>query len=311
MRDYKKTWDKLSVNFADASFYVCCIDDEDQIRTNGVQTAQFLREVLQITPSDTVLEIGCGVGRIGRELAPACGEWHGADISGNMIAHAAERTAGLPNVYLHELPGNSLDIFPDNCFDCVYSSIVFMHIDKIDMFVYISEALRVLKPGGRAYFDTYNLLAPEAWDEFMKNVQAFPYGYRPAHMSQFSTPQEMRKFMEAAGFVEFSMDDSNPQLVVAVGHKPQSDAIVVVLPRAVPSLPDTLPELLAVQAPAVDEAEVHGYARYLEAEITRKNVALADLTARLKRRERELVIARQPRLPWKRRNGRHGRARTA
>jgi ubiquinone/menaquinone biosynthesis C-methylase UbiE len=313
VRDYKKTWDNLSVNFADASFYVCCIDDEDQIRANGGQTAQFLREVLQITPTDTVLEIGCGVGRIGRELAPCCGEWHGADISGNMIAHAAERTAGIPNVYLHELPGNSLDIFPDNCFDCVYSSIVFMHIDKIDMFVYISEALRVLKPGGRAYFDTYNLLAPEAWDEFMKNVRAFPYGYRPAHMSQFSTPQEMRKFMEEAGFVEFSMDDSNPQLVVAVGHKPPSDAAVVAPPHSTAPSPVPVEQPVAAPVvvpdpidpePVVTPEDAYTYIRFLEAEVERKNAALADLVARLKRRERELTAARQPRLPWKRRTGR-------
>jgi ubiquinone/menaquinone biosynthesis C-methylase UbiE len=305
VKDYKAIWDNLSTNFTDASFYVCCIDDEAQIRTNGVQTAGFLQEVLQITPTDRVLEIGCGVGRIGRELAPYCGEWHGADISGNMIAHAGARTAGLANVFLHELPGNSLNIFPDDSFDCVYSSIVFMHIDKIDMFVYISEALRVLKPGGRAYFDTYNLLAPEAWDEFMKNVRAFPYGYRPAHMSQFSTPQEMQKFMEEAGFTDITVDAVNPQLVVGVAHKPEAGSGWVAPPRLVDPALLALLELMETQQPVVSAEEAYEYVRFLEAEITRKNAALADLSARLKRRERELNVARQPRLPWKRRKGQH------
>jgi SAM-dependent methyltransferase len=219
IKDYKSIWDNLSCNFKEAAFYVCCIDDEDQIRSNGAATSEFLRSVLQITPEDKVLEIGCGIARIGRELAPQCGEWHGADISGNMIEYARRRTQGIPNVYLHELPGSSLRIFGDNTFDCVYSSIVFMHIDKIDMFNYIREAYRVLKWGGRAYFDTYNLLAPEAWREFMKLVEAFSSGERPGHMSQFSTPQELRKFMDEAGFADVGVDDQNPQLVVALGKK--------------------------------------------------------------------------------------------
>src|SRR5262245_51137950 len=104
MKDYKQIWNNLSTDFKDASFFVCCISDEDEIRRNGTITAEFLRSVLQIERTDKVLEIGCGVARIGRELAASCGEWCGVDISGNMIAYAKERTAGLSNVYLFELP---------------------------------------------------------------------------------------------------------------------------------------------------------------------------------------------------------------
>lgn len=224
MKDYKQIWDSLSTSWKDASFYVCCIDDEDDIRRNGQHTAQFLREVLQITPADMVLEIGCGVARIGRELAPYCAEWHGADISGNMIAYAAGRTLGLSNVYLHELPDATLSIFPDSYFDCVYSTIVFMHLDKTEMFTYMREAYRVLKPDGRVYFDTYNLLAPEAWEEFRCVIDSFPPHLRPGHVSQFSTPQEMRKFMEEAGFSSIHIDDTNPQLVVTLGVKSAAPA---------------------------------------------------------------------------------------
>lgn len=221
MKDYKQIWNDLSTNFDDAGFYVCCTTDEDDIRKNGALTAAFLRDVLRIESTDKVLEIGCGVARIGRELAPYCGEWHGTDISGNMIAYARERTKDMPNVYLHELPDNSLRIFPDNSFDRVYCSIVFMHLDKPDMFTYIREAYRVLKPGGRAYFDTYNLLAPQAWQEFMKIIETFPPGTpRPGHVSQFSTPQEVEKFMQEAGFDWIHIDgDNNPQLVVTLGRK--------------------------------------------------------------------------------------------
>src|SRR5688500_8544169 len=222
-KDYKDIWNNLSTTLDKAAYYVCCIDDEDEIRKNGALTATFLQSALQIKPGDKVLEIGCGVARIGKELAPLCGEWHGADISGNMIAHARERTEGMPNVYLHELPDNSLTIFPDDSFDCVYSSIVFMHLDKPDMFTYICEANRVLKPEGRAYFDTYNLLAPEAWQEFVKLAGIFSSGERPGHVSQFSTPSELEKYMVEAGFEAVEISDLDTQLVVARGRKGSSE----------------------------------------------------------------------------------------
>jgi ubiquinone/menaquinone biosynthesis C-methylase UbiE len=221
MKDYKEIWNNLSTTFKDASHYVCCISDEDDIRRNGAITTEFLRSVLQIEKTDKVLEIGCGVARIGRELAPYCGEWHGVDISENMIAYAKERTAGMPNVFLQALPDNSLSVFPDNTFDCVYSSIVFMHLDKPDMFTYMREAVRVLKPGGRAYFDTYNLLSSEGWQIFLDLVNRFAVGGRPGHISQFSTPEEVRKYMTEAGFAEVHVDDQNTQLVVMLGRKPQ------------------------------------------------------------------------------------------
>ena len=222
-KDYKNIWNNLSTSFEDAAFYVCCIDDEDEIRNNGAITAKFLQSALQIEPEDKVLEIGCGVARIGKELAPLCGEWHGVDISGNMIAYAKQRTEGLSNVYLYELPDNSLRIFPDETFDCVYSSIVFMHLDKPDMFKYICEAHRVLKSGGRAYFDTYNLLAPEAWQEFLKLVGIFSSGERPGHISQFSTPSELEKYMVEAGFAAVEISDLSPQLVVTRARKDSTE----------------------------------------------------------------------------------------
>lgn len=221
MKDYKDVWNNLSESFSNANFYVWGIGDEEELRRNGAITADFLRQVLDISPGSRVLEIGCGIARIGRELAPMCGEWHGADISSNMIAYAAERTAGVPNVYLHELPDTTLGIFPDNYFDCVYSTIVFMHLDKLDMFRYMQEANRVLAPGGRAYFDTYNILGPEAWGEFVNLLEVFSPGMRPQHMSQFSTPQEMEKFMQEAGFEDVRVAGDDPQLVVAVGRKPE------------------------------------------------------------------------------------------
>jgi SAM-dependent methyltransferase len=223
MKNYKEIWNNLSTDWTDASAAVATISDEEELRRNGQLSADFLREVLQITPADKVLEIGCGVARIGRQLAPLCGEWHGTDISGNMIAYSRERTQGVPNVYLHELPESNLCIFNDGYFDCVYSSIVFMHLDKAEMFTYMQEAYRVLAPGGRAYFDTLNILSPDSWIKFLHLIEVFSPQERPSHAGQFSTPQEMHKFMEEAGFADIHVDGNDRQLVVALGRKPEQE----------------------------------------------------------------------------------------
>jgi ubiquinone/menaquinone biosynthesis C-methylase UbiE len=306
LKDYKTIWNDLGATYDGAAYFVCCGSDEDAMRHNGVITAKFLRSMLEIEPTDKVLEIGCGVGRVGRELAPHCKEWHGTDISGNMIAYAKERTADLPNVYLHELPDCSLRIFPDNSFDKVYSTIVFMHLDKVDMFTYMREAYRVLKPGGLAYFDTYNLLAPGAWQEFVKILDLFPPGTeRPGHLSQFSTPQEFNKFMIEAGYDGVHVDGvNNTQLVVALGRKGDPDHpegmaywtrywadIAAQGPVAGTELYAEW-DALKVQVKQLRASEAHisamfadavAYTRRLEAEVTRKNAAIA----RLERQRRQ------------------------
>ncbi len=222
-QSYKKTWNNLSQDIDSANYFVSCIQDEDEVRTNGEHTATFLRSVLQISENDRVLEIGCGVARIGRELAPHCKEWHGCDISGNMIEHARGRTSHLSNVSLTELPTNDLSPFESQSFDAVYSTIVFMHIDKPDVYKYIREAFRVLRPGGVVYFDTYNLLAPKAWEIFEQLVDEFDGGERPRHMSQFSSPQEFEHFVTSAGFVDVEITDKNPELVTARARRGDLD----------------------------------------------------------------------------------------
>lgn len=307
MKNYKAIWNNLSTTFEHAGHVVGFITDEDEIRANGKITADFLRSVLQIEPTDKVLEIGCGVARIGRELAPFCGEWHGSDISGNMIAHARKRTADVPNVYLHELPEPDLGIFEDGAFDCVYSTIVFMHLDKVEMFNYMRETYRVLAPGGRAYFDTYNLGGSEGWEEFMKVVTSYPPGQRPGHVSQFSTVDEMELFMEHAGFADSHIDAANAQLVVAVGRK--ADDAGFLGPKSVLKPVSKMAEEAAEVAAGLDlggmakaggeevpyaEQMIVGgyvvakddYVRKLETTIAEKNRHIAAIEARLKKQER-------------------------
>lgn len=95
------------------------------------------------------LEIGCGLGRLMRPLAPHFAEIHGVDVSGEMVRRAAESLRDIPNAYVHLTGGADLAVFPDGHFDFAYSYAVFQHIPSREVvFQYLKEARRVLRPGG-------------------------------------------------------------------------------------------------------------------------------------------------------------------
>jgi SAM-dependent methyltransferase len=196
---YRDTWNALSRTHESALLHVAGYTDEARIRFEAGRTLGLLRDTIGIQPTDTMLEIGCGVGRVGRELAPLIRHWIGTDVSDNMLAHAANRLADLPNVELVTINGTDLQPVPDAHVDAVYCTVVFMHLEEWDRYSYVREALRVLKPGGRFYCDNANLDSDEGWQVFLASAQ-FPPGQRPVHLSRCSTLTELAVYLRRAGF---------------------------------------------------------------------------------------------------------------
>jgi cyclopropane fatty-acyl-phospholipid synthase-like methyltransferase len=85
---YKEHWNRRARTPEDAVAAVDGSTSEDVLQHTGRWAAEQVRKALDVQPDDRVLELGCGVGRIGRELSPHCGAWVGTDISENMIEHA-------------------------------------------------------------------------------------------------------------------------------------------------------------------------------------------------------------------------------
>lgn len=108
--------------------------------------------------TETMLEIGCGVGRMTRCFARRFREVHGVDVAPEMVSIAKERLSGLDNVTLHVGNGYDLDFLGDGSIDFVFSYITFQHIPKTAVtFNYIREAGRVLRRGGHFYFQVNNM----------------------------------------------------------------------------------------------------------------------------------------------------------
>jgi ubiquinone/menaquinone biosynthesis C-methylase UbiE len=180
--------------------------DEEYIRATASGT---LQRLVRINADDVVLEIGCGIGRVGEEVAPLCREWIGCDVSPAMLKYARDRLAAQSNVRLVEVSGFDLAPIASSSVDLVYCTVVFMHLDEWDRYAYIREARRVLRPGGRVYVDNFTLTTDAGWEIFEDVRRAFPRR-RPSHISKSSTPQELETYLARAGFdsIGVEIDDA-------------------------------------------------------------------------------------------------------
>lgn len=133
--------------------------DEAQLWREG--EADLLRMLgsvgARLEPQDTVLDVGCGVGRLTRALAGRAEHVHGIDVSAEMLARASANLAGVANVTLHQGDGTGLGPIADASVDAVISLVVFQHIpDPVVTLGYVREIGRVLSPGGWAAFQVSN-----------------------------------------------------------------------------------------------------------------------------------------------------------
>ncbi|MHC4919682.1 MAG: class I SAM-dependent methyltransferase [Planctomycetota bacterium] len=188
------------------------LDDED-MEISGEPDAEIIANKLEIEPSHKVLEIGVGVGRIAQHMAARCAEFHGVDISENMIREARARLRGIPGVHLKTLERSGLlDAFPDASFDRIYSHIVLIHLDREDVLQYMREASRVLRPGGRAFFQVNNLMHPTGFRYFQDLVnQTMLKGRAQRGRVHFLTAHEVRAYVAGAGLTVLE-DKSNLEL---------------------------------------------------------------------------------------------------
>jgi ubiquinone/menaquinone biosynthesis C-methylase UbiE len=218
--DYKSVWNSLSTSKKDAFLCIAGYTDEDKFHADAEDTADILRQTVGVRHGDVFLEIGCGIGRVGRVLAPFVKEWIGCDVSANMLRIAGRRLLGLTNTRLQEVSGYDLQPFADNSIDVVYATVLFMHLDEWDRYNYVLEAFRVLKPGGRFYCDNIDLASPVGWRVFEEGRKVFKPSERPPQISKCSTKPEIETFLKQARFVDVRVDGRLDFWAYGWGKKP-------------------------------------------------------------------------------------------
>lgn len=108
----------------------------------------------RLGPGSTVLELGCGYGRVALELAKKVGRVVGIDTSSKSLALARELAGSDSGCEFLEMDALKLR-FQDGEFDavvCVQNGICAFAVDQE---VLLREALRVTRSGGRVFFSSY------------------------------------------------------------------------------------------------------------------------------------------------------------
>lgn len=191
-------------------------------------------ELLDLSPGERVLELGCGTGVFLPALASAVGpsgEVIGLDHNPGFLEESRERVdaAGYAAVVtLVEADAMQLP-FPSASFDAVHVERVLMHLEDPD--AALREVCRVLKPGGRfvaaepdsAGVRTDHPDDPEAMA--MINAQDLLQVRQPA------IGLELNRRMARAGFVErqvevFTQFDPDYNPVALAGDRQAAEALV-------------------------------------------------------------------------------------
>ncbi|MBN2226262.1 MAG: class I SAM-dependent methyltransferase [candidate division Zixibacteria bacterium] len=119
---------------------------------------QYLRSEIEfvksrMNPHDTVVELGCGFGRVLLALADHAGILYGIDNSPTSIRLAKQIHAD--NVRLAVMDAVAM-AFADKVFDlvvCIQNGISAFHVDPVQL---VRESLRITRPGGRVLLSSYS-----------------------------------------------------------------------------------------------------------------------------------------------------------
>jgi SAM-dependent methyltransferase len=202
---HRDFWDRSAR--VDSLNAIAADSDERSFQSSGRAEAQALCRF--VGSEDTVLDIGCGTGRVMEHLGSCCREVHGIDISERMVEEGRARLAHLTNVHFHHGNGYDLAGFEDSSFDVVYSIVALQHMTRAVAYNYLLESNRVLRQDGVLWFYVPNLLRDDGFAAFHHLSQ--PWFVSHPYPMNFYTPQEVGRLVVAAGFW---LEDLNDEMRV-------------------------------------------------------------------------------------------------
>lgn len=193
----KRDWNRRASHHA--KFWIATEDwqSDDAFADSGRETAERIRRLIGANwqPGWRALEIGCGIGRVMRALAPFVAEIHGVDVSADMIRQSHAWLAGVAHAQTHENSGIDLALFDDAYFDFVYTYVAFQHMPRPVFAAYLRDARRVLRPDGLVAFQIYlagpGFLDPEFDDTLTVRLYAREELVRALATSGFTSLDEV------------------------------------------------------------------------------------------------------------------------
>jgi ubiquinone/menaquinone biosynthesis C-methylase UbiE len=176
--------------------------DPDVFESSGRRQADDLL-CPRIRPTDVVMDLGCGIGRVARYVAGCCANLWAVDASETMLSLARKRLEELENIRFARSEGTRVPSIESESVDFVYSILTLQHLEREDAFLLLREVHRVLRPGGAAFFTFPNFLSDVYLEAFLAYAERSEVE-NPAR-ARFYTPEEVRRLLPAAGFEVVNM----------------------------------------------------------------------------------------------------------
>lgn len=199
--DYQRLYDEQARNHGGREV----VGDGEYELIGRMQLDLLRREGLE--PGQTLVDFGCGNGRLARHAIPHLGDgrYFGIDICREFLRRAADATRGLGERCTvrwlhHTAPG-----FPDVDFraDMLCAFSVFTHMEHEDAYRYLAAARKVVRPGGKLIFSCLPLDQKLARDIFAVEAAA-TLAQRWGRVRNVATSKDM---MEAlAGMAGWRVD---------------------------------------------------------------------------------------------------------
>lgn len=151
-------FDKYSNDYqekVDASIAFSGLGTDIFVRVKALILKEAMRK-LAIPAWTNVLDVGCGIGLIHRELHPEVERLAGVDVSSDSLAQAKSRN---PDYNYIAYDGSTLP-FADNSFSLAFTSCVLHHVMPTARSGFIRELYRVVTPGGAIGVIEHNPINP-------------------------------------------------------------------------------------------------------------------------------------------------------
>ena len=171
----------------------------DAVRRRGL-----VRAALAARPGERILDVGCGPGFYCDELAVEVGpggEIVGLDSSPQMLAVAARRCEGHPNVRLHESEATALAVD-----DAEFHAALCVQVLEFvpDVAAALAELYRALRPGGRVVVWDVDW-ATVSWHSADQARMQRVLRAWDEHLVHRSLPRTLAPLLRSAGFEQVEM----------------------------------------------------------------------------------------------------------
>lgn len=173
----------------------------------------------------SIYDLGCGCGRTAQALRRGGwkGNYIGADVVPELLAELSRQCPEYCTVLNYKRTIEA----GDASLDILFNWSVFTHLLPAESFLYMLDAFRALKPGGKLLFSFLELEEPEHDRVWQNKLERLRKGHQDEQLDTFLHRDWIRRFARDAGFVEpqftAGTDGSNhPQFwqAIAVMQKP-------------------------------------------------------------------------------------------